>query len=79
MNQCNGLHDSDMKAELGAMKIIIVALIASCVVSLAQTNPNNSDSTSDKTVPLDATQQLLNAAKSGDVKTVKLLSEKGLM
>jgi hypothetical protein len=31
-----------MKAELGAMKTIIVALLASCVVSLAQTNTDSS-------------------------------------
>ena len=66
-----------MKAELGAMKTIIVALLASCVVSFAQTNTYNSDSTLDKNAPLDTTQQLLNAARSNDVKTVKLLLEKG--
>jgi ankyrin repeat protein len=66
-----------MKAKLGAMKTIIVALIASCVVSLAQTNTYNSDSTLDNNAPLDTTRKLLDAAKSGDVKTVKLLLEKG--
>jgi len=59
------------------MKTIIVALIASCVVSLAQTNTYNSDSTLDNNAPLDTTRKLLDAAKSGDVKTVKLLLEKG--
>jgi len=59
------------------MKTIIVTLIASCVVSLAQTSTSNSDSTSDKNAPLVTTEQLLSAAKSGDTETVKSLLEKG--
>ncbi|HZM01881.1 MAG TPA: ankyrin repeat domain-containing protein [Candidatus Saccharimonadales bacterium] len=44
---------------------------------LAQTNADNSDSSSDKNAPLDATEQLLNAARSGDMETLKLLLNKG--
>jgi hypothetical protein len=67
-----------MKAELGAMKIIIVGLIASCVVSLAQTNTNNSDSTSDKNAHPDATGQLLKAERAGDTETIKMLLKNGV-
>jgi ankyrin repeat protein len=67
-----------MKAELGAMKTIIVALIASCVVSLAQTSTNNSDSASDKNTHPDATGQLLKAERSGDTETIKMLLKNGV-
>ena len=66
-----------MRAELGAMKTIIVALIASCVVSLAQTNTNNSDSASDKNAHPDATGQLLKVERSGDTETIKMLLKNG--
>src|ERR1035437_9103176 len=49
------------------MKTIIVSLLASCVVSLAQTNPHNTDS-----------RQLFNAATTNDVETVKVLLNKGV-
>src|SRR5882724_2031508 len=51
------------------MKTAIMFLLVSCVISLAQTTAVNS--------VLDTTQQLLNAAKSGDVETVKLLLDNG--
>jgi uncharacterized protein len=44
---------------------------------LAQINTDNSSS-SDKNAPLDATQQLLSAARSGDVETVKSLLKTGV-
>ncbi len=53
------------------MKTIIALLLASCVLSLAQTGTDNSDSASDKT------QQLLSAAKSGDIKSIRLLLDNG--
>ena len=60
------------------MKTIIALLLASCVVSLAQTNTNNSDSSSYKNALLDATEQrLFNAARSGDTETIRLLLKKG--
>src|ERR1035437_2869279 len=49
------------------MKTIIVSLLASCVVSLAQTNPHNTDS-----------RQLFDAATTNDVETVKVLLNKGV-
>src|SRR5665213_1201503 len=52
------------------MKTIIALLLASCVISLAQTITDNS--------ALDTTQQLLNAAVSNDVETVKSLLNKGV-
>jgi hypothetical protein len=52
------------------MKITIMLLLASCVVSFSQTPTDNS--------ALDATQQLLNAAGSNDVETVKSLLNKGV-
>ena len=60
------------------MKIIILSLLASCVVSLAQTNAHNSNSPSDKMTPLAATERLFGAAQSGgSAETVKLWLEKG--
>jgi ankyrin repeat protein len=52
------------------MKTIIALLLASRVVSLAQTTADN--------FALDATQQLLNAVNSNDVETVKSLLNKGV-
>jgi len=59
------------------MKTAIIFLLASCVISLAQMNADNSDSTSDKNAPFDATEQLLNAARSGDTETIKSLLNNG--
>jgi hypothetical protein len=51
------------------MKTTIMLLLASCIISFAQTTTDN--------YALDSAQQLLIAAKSGDVETVKLLLDKG--
>ena len=59
------------------MKTIIALLLASCVVSLAQMNADNPVSASDKNAPLDATGQLISAARSGDLETIKLLLKNG--
>jgi ankyrin repeat protein len=60
------------------MKTIIALLLVGCVVSLAQTNTNNSDSSLDKNAPFNTTAQLMNAAQyGGTAEIVKVLLEKG--
>jgi len=56
---------------------IIALLLASCVISLAQMNADNPVSATDKNAPLDATGQLISAARSGDLETITLLLKNG--
>jgi ankyrin repeat protein len=56
------------------MKTIIIAFLASCAVSLAQTNTNNPDTSSDKNdgwTPLDF------AVRAGNVENIELLLDNG--
>jgi ankyrin repeat protein len=60
------------------MKTIMMLLLASCVVSLAQTNPHNADSTSSKTPAYEATAHLMNALQfGGNLEAIKSLLEQG--
>jgi ankyrin repeat protein len=62
----------------GFISTIIIALFVSSVVSLSQTNTDNSNSNSDKIAPFEATAQLMNALQyGGDAKSIKLLIAKG--